>query len=87
MTRDETLALWAACEAARKAARESQSEESAHTDAAHAAAKAVWDGHFASLLAEGEALKAAGTWKLGKGAFGNVEPPGRPSRPSQFNQS
>lgn len=69
MTRDETLALWGRCEAA----RETQPEENADTDAAHAAAKAVWDRYFEPLLQEREALKAAGRWKLGKGRLGGFE--------------
>ena len=56
MNKDETLALWGRCEAARKAARQAGED-------ADAAAKAVWNAWAEVLVAEKENLTAAGTWE------------------------
>ena len=68
MRRDETLALFGACEAAREVARAAaaQTGKSAGEceEAAHEAAKAQWNGWAAEMLTRRQALEAAGVFKV-----------------------
>jgi hypothetical protein len=62
MTRDETIALWETCEAARAAAiAEGKSEDDAHKPA-----KAIWNAWANEMLAERKALERSGTFQLTK---------------------
>jgi len=62
MTREQTIALWQQCEAARAAAL-AQGETS---EKAHEAAKAIWNGWAQPLLESCESLKASGEFKIAK---------------------
>ena len=70
MDQTDTLDLWARCEVARAAAVTSGAKE----DAAHAAAKAVWDVWAQPLLAEQAAMAQAGTWQVTKDLLGRDVP-------------
>lgn len=66
MNRDETIALFECCEAARAEAKnaalaEGKSEREART-IAHSVAKAIWNGWADTLLAERDAMEQEGHW-------------------------
>ena len=84
MTRDETVALFEACEAARAAARaaalgEGKSEDDAEK-IAHEAAKAHWNAWAEARLAERKALEADGRWAAEKQPWGSLEPKNEETR-------
>jgi len=72
MTRNETLELWRRCEMARAAAKARGVDD----NGSHAAAKAVWDGWAASLLARRLVLETTGAWKIKHDALSGEEPDG-----------
>ena len=78
MNRDETIALWERCEAARAEAKaralaEGKDEDDAR-NIAHDAAKAVWNGWAEDMLAERKALEETGDWAAEKGFLSDLEP-------------
>ena len=62
MTRDETIALWQRCEAARKAAL----AEGKSGNEAHEAAKAIWNAWAGRMLEARRTLEASGQFIAGK---------------------
>jgi hypothetical protein len=77
MTRDETVALFEACEAKRGEARaaalaDGKSEYKAR-DIAHEAAKAHWNAWADSLLAERKTMQASGAWRSHRNSVGQEE--------------
>jgi Pentapeptide repeats (9 copies) len=78
MTRDETIALFEACEAKRAEARaaalaEGKDEDEARS-IAHEAAKARWNAWAEPLLAERKAMETDGRWAAEKALWGSLEP-------------
>ena len=78
MTRDETVALFEACEAKRGEARavalaQGKSKDEARA-IAHEAAKAHWNAWAGPLLAERKAMEADGRWAAEKDWRGSLEP-------------
>lgn len=78
MTYDETAALWAQCEAARKAALETalgkgRNKRFAEMDA-HKAAKGVWNAWAEAMLRRREAIVQAGRWAASVDAGGRQIP-------------
>jgi len=78
MTRDETVALFEACEAARAAAKaaalsEGKSEDKAR-NIAHEAAKAHWNAWAEVLLAERKAMEDGGRWATEQRDIGGLRP-------------
>jgi hypothetical protein len=69
MNRDETIALFERCEAARTEALAAGKDE----DEAHEAAKAVWNAEFEPLLAERKRLEEAGEWAAEINVLGQLE--------------
>jgi hypothetical protein len=76
MNRDETVALFEACEAKRAAVLGAGKSE----DEAHEAAKAHWNAWAAALLAERKALQEAGRWAAKKQPWGDLEPKNEETR-------
>ncbi len=78
MNRDETIALFERCEAARAAAKQAALDEGKEEDEArvigHEAAKAIWNGWAEELLAERAAMEADGLWAMEKKPLGPIEP-------------
>ena len=68
MTRDETIALFNACEAARKTALSEGSDE----DQAHEAARTTWNFWAEAMLAERKRLEDTGAWAAERDRFGNL---------------
>ena len=77
MTRDETVALFEICEAARAAARAAALSEGKNEfqvdKVAHEAAKSCWNAWAGGLLAERTAMEADGSWTAKKNALGELE--------------
>ncbi len=78
MTRDETIALFEACEAKRAEARAAALAEGKDEDEArkiaHEAAKTHWNAWAEERLAERKALEETGAWAAEKTGWGSLEP-------------
>ena len=78
MTRDETVALFLECEAARGAARAAALGEGKDKweadENAHQAAQAHWNAWAEALLAERKAMQVHGRWAAEKNPWGDLEP-------------
>jgi hypothetical protein len=85
MNRDETIALFERCEAARAAAKKAALAEGRSADEAryiaYEAAGAVWNGEWAEpLLAEREAMEANGRWAAEQDWRGDLKPQNNETR-------
>ena len=78
MTRDETVALFEACEGKRGEARAAAlAEGKSGIEAmriAHETAKAHWNARAEPLLAERKDMEADGRWAAEKDSFGSLRP-------------
>ncbi len=84
MDRDETVALFLACEAKRGPARaaalaEGKDEDDAR-EIAHEAARSHWNAWADALNAERKALEASGAWAAEKQLWGSLEPKNEAAR-------